>query len=173
VLTIAITGECAIVVDATSSARQWYEMMKDVIGHEVSLASSTSFMVIPWTDLTPKAFPAKPEKIGRDRLSELDAALTQSPVNSASPVAFVELALAERCDQIIFITGTLLDETVVNSLREAINKRVDTQLDVIIIGDQDERLQKLAAENKGPAKKGRYVSVTTEQLRKWYEEWKK
>lgn len=169
-LTITIESECAIVVDATMYAKQWYPMMRDIIGHEVSLAPSTSFMVIPWSDLTPKSFPAKPEKIGRDRLSDLDASLMVSNVayQGISPAPYVELALNERADQIILVTGRVLEEAEVKDLVEVMGKRVDVHLDVIVVGDHDAVLQKLAKDNKG-----RYVSVKTDQLEKWYGEWKK
>jgi len=170
VLGIPIASETAIVMDATGFARQWYPWMREIIGHAVGLSAATDYMIIPWTDLNPKSFPSKkPEKIGPDKLAALDKFLAgPSNVNDASPAAFVGMALEERADQIILIAGQPLDEAEVQALRDAIAKRVDTRVDAIAIGAHDAGLEQLAKDNKG-----KYISVTTEQLQKWHADWKK
>ncbi len=169
-LSIPIGKEAAIIVNATTFARTWFPLMGEIIHHEVSLAASTDFLIIPWTDLNPKPFQgSKPAKIGSDKLASLKQLFEYTTVTGeSSPLAFVEVALDERADQIILITGRLLEESEVTALREAIAKRVDTQFDAIIIGDHDAALQKLAEDNKG-----KYVRVERELLQKWYDEWKK
>ncbi len=169
-LSIDIGNEAAIVIDGTSFARQWYPQMSEIIVHAVSRSATTDYQIIPWTDLNPRAFGGpKPAKIGADKLDSLKSFLQGfSNVGAGSPAPFVQLALDERADQIMLITGRVLEEDEVTALREAIAKRVDTRFDAIVIGDHDEALRKLADDNKG-----RYVSVKVEQLRKWHDEWKK
>lgn len=168
-LNVPLGSEVAIVVDGTSFARVWYPKVREIIGHAASQSATVDYMIIPWTDLNPKSFPGKkPEKIGQDKLTKLDDFLSISNVGSTSPAPFVELALEQRADQIVLVVGRSLEESEVASLRDAIAKRVDTRFDVIVIGDHDEALQKLAKDNKGV-----YISVKIEQIEKWYDQWKK
>ncbi len=169
VLGIPVGRETAIVLDATSSSRVWYTQVAQIVAHTVAQSDTIDFMIIPWTDLTPKPFPgATPAKITRDKLGALDNALAQSPVGLTSPLEFVQLALTGKADQIILVTGRPLDADEFTALSEAIGKHVNTRFDAVVIDQHDPALQKLANDNLGT-----YVSVKADQVRLWYEQWKK
>ena len=169
ILGVPITAEMAVVIDGTAFSQRWYSKVCEVASKHATASAATDFMFITWTDLAPKRFPGdKMDKIGEAKKAELDRFLSGvTPLNDASPVPSVQLAVDARADQILLITGRLLEEGELEKLKAEITKRVDTRFDAVLIGNHQAALQELAEKNLGV-----YISLPLEQLNTWYDQWK-
>lgn len=168
-LGVPIGNETAVVIDGTEFSRRWYTKVSEVVSKHVMMAPTTDFLIVTWTDLTVKTFPAaKAEKIGEGKKAELERFLGNvTPVNKASPVPSVQFAVDARANQIVLISGRILEEDELAKLEAEIRKRVDTRFDAVVIDHHDAGLQKLAKDNLGV-----YISLPLEQFETWYDAWK-
>ena len=170
ILGVPIGKECAIIIDGTGFSRSWFPMVREILAHEVAQATGTDFLVIVYTDIGPVLFPGdKPGKIEKDKLPDLERFLSRiTTVNDGSVVAAAQKALDARADQLLIVAGRALEAKEVNDLAAAVSKRVDTQVDAVLIEADDAALADVAKANKG-----RHVRLKSELLKQWYDAWKK
>lgn len=170
ILGVSIGKECAIIIDGTGFSRTWFPMLSEIIAREVALAPDTEFLVIVYTDIGPALFPGdKPAKIDKAKIADLEKFLSRiTTVNDGSVVAAAQKALDARADQLLIVAGRALEANEMSDLTAAVSKRVDTQVDVVLIEADDAALGDFAKANKG-----RHVRLKSELLKQWYDAWKK
>lgn len=169
---IPIGKDTAILIDGSGFAKSWLPIMRDVVYDAVSKSPESSFLIIAWTDLGNSSYTKdKPAKIVKEELDKFRRFLDRIPsIAPALPVDAVNESLKLRMDQIVLITGQRLEEADSETIKKAIEAKVDTRFDVILItdaGDHDPALEAIAKANDGT-----YVKVTKRKLEAWHNEWK-
>lgn len=169
---IPVGKDAAILIDGSGFAKGWLPIMRDVVYDAVQKSPESTFLIIAWTDLGNSSYTNdKPAKIAKEELSKFRNFLDRIPtIAPALPIDAVNESLKLRMDQIVLITGQRLEESDSETIKKAVESKVDTRFDVILItdaGDHDPALEAIAKANEG-----QYVKVTRRKLEAWHAVWK-
>ena len=163
-LTIPLRRKTVVAIDSSESSSRWISAMRAaVVSAATKIPSGGLFQVIIWGEQGYTAFPSEPKPMDSTAIAELEKFLDGVIARGdASPLTAVEKAMESQPEQIILVTGKMLNRIQIENIGELLGE-AKLKFDAVTLDTELLELETLTKK-----KNGRYINLPTSQLTEWY-----
>jgi hypothetical protein len=165
ILGVPLQKKTVVIVDASSSSRDWLGILKIAIqtGTEFSMSGMSIQLVFLTADGV-QAFPNEPTAFSDLSPSSMRQFMAEiSPDGGEDLTPAFDTALTASPEHIIFVTGRDFTPERVQALSQQLQHSTDLKFDAIIVEAGRSGLEKITESHQG-----RCVTLTVEKLKEWY-----